>query len=396
MSIAGTLKGIVMGQKKETPRPTQVIEHQHHWVRPPPQPKTFSQKIEALSKKTDKFSRASFKTKTEPKYPAKFKGTINSVEISGDGLSLSEAKQWVTEKIKGEKKETVTRSAPAYVSQRAGRAYQSQQERAGIHYYPEYAPPQQEIILASPRTPSAAEQITKTVRRGVGTGMEFIGKASRATAVASKASPITSRIRQAQESRAGQAIGGAMDWGRQQAEHYKTVVPTTKQIKAVAQKRQQVIAASAGGIMAFAGQGQDPYYSPIKGAKQKLGRRISKMEAKRLQKLFGENWQSKLKQSSKGYYAEPTPADMAQARKERKLASRGVDFGQGFESMRTGMEVSLTSDMGQIPGDRESDDPFNIDARFGRASMSSGLSTPRKTKNKYDINANFNNGGFIL
>ncbi len=298
MSITDTVKGVVFGKKKQqAQQPTQVIEHQHHWVQPPPQPKTFSQKIESLRKSTDKFAKKSFAT------PQK--------ESSGSMVVADDKKPSMITRAKG---------------------------------------------------------MVDTISKGRGVS----------TAVTKAKESIASSPQAREGKRFGEFIAP----------------PTKKQVtamKATAQSRRTQVAP----ILSLMGGNADTYHKPTKTIK--MGRRISKKEAKRLKTLYGENWAQKLQKNSKGYYTQPTPADMAQARKERKLTSNAVDFGVGFESMRTGMEVSLTRDMGNVTGDRESEDPFNIDARFGGASAGLGVATTkRKAKNGYDINANFNTGGFRL
>ena len=392
------IKGLVMGKSKPRMQPVQVIEHQHHWVQAPPQPKTFSQKIESLSKKTDKFAKKSFHGAGEAKYPgAKFGGSMNSVQLNGYGLSIAEAKQWVQEKkekIFGKKKKEESDGLIRTVTKNGGKTTTTTTTKEG---YP-MGSMTEEPLHREPTQPRTIPQKMFGTRPPqhesiITEGASLVGKAAGAVGTFAKGRKVTEAVQRIKESK---AVTGASQWYGEQAKHYKEITPSIKQTRAAAKQRQQVVASTAGQFMSFMGRGEDPYRKPV--GREKLGRKVSKKEAKRLKKLFGENWASKLKRNSKGYYADVTPADLAQARKERKLTKGSVDFGVGFESMRTGMEVSLTSDMGQIPGDRESDDPFNIDARFGGASLMAGLPTPRKVKAKdrYDINANFNTGGLQL
>lgn len=323
MSITDTIKGVVFGKKQLRQQPVQIIEHQHHWVQPPPQPKTFSQKIESLRKSTDKFAKKHFTGK-----PVGYKEVETS---TGTELKL------VT---RGEQLSDTAHAVSSGIG-KAGRAVKS--------------------------------------------GAELINKASRSQ-------PVTAAIKRIKKSGTAEQFGKA----KASAEHFGQFIapPTKKEVatmKATAQQRRAQVAP----ILSLMGGNADTYHKPV--GTVKMGRRISKREAKRLRTLYGENWAQKLQKNTKGYYVQPTPADLAQARKERKLTANSVDFGHGFESMRTGMEVSLTRDMGNVVGDRESEDPFNIDARFSGASAGLGFSgTKRKSKNPYDINGNFNTGGFRL
>ncbi len=376
MSITDTVKGVVFGKKQNrVVQPTQIIEHQHHWVQAPPQPKTFSQKIESLSKKTDKFAKKSFHGVGEAKYPgAKFGGSMNSVQLNGDGISIAEAKQWVQEKKEkmfGGKKESKSGDdvIPQHVKNHMEEYERGVEQNKSTYVFQKLTAPKsipQKMFGTKPQSVTTTSTQPSIIRRAAGAVGTFV-----------QSKGISDAVRKAKSSA---PVQGASQWYSQQAQHYKDITPTRKQLKATAKARQQ---SAPGQFLTLMGGGADPYHKPV--GREKVGRKVSKKEAKRLQKLFGENWASKLKKNSKGYYAEPTPADIATARKERKLSSRGLDFGVGFGSMRTGMEVSINREMGDVAGDRESEDPFNIDARFGQASMAAGIIPPRKSRNQYYI-----------
>jgi hypothetical protein len=337
MSVFERIKGALSSRRKddEQPRqrrdddksqpPVQVVEHR--WVSTPPPPPPFSEKVKRISRKIDAFTKRSFAggSKKEPRYDP-------GKPTAYFPASRQKTSDVVAVSTSASKPTTLTSTQPS-----------SQ-------------------ILSK-----AKEKATAIKEYGTG----WVSKAGE------RVRPAIQRV---QSSKTYQEL-------QHQTQKYPAFVEQPKKIKETARKRQAQISATAGQFMGFA-SGDTSYFKTV-GKKQKYGKRISKREAKRLEKLFGENWESKLQTNRQGYYAIPEREDIIKAKRERKLKERVIDFGYGFEQVRTGMEVPLTSGMGDIGGYRDTD-PLDIDYKLGIASLSLGVGNITKgKKNKWDINEGF-------
>lgn len=111
------------------------------------------------------------------------------------------------------------------------------------------------------------------------------------------------------------------------------------------------------------------------------GRKISKKEAKELQKKYGKNWRMAIKQDrQRRLYTATSPQDMAAIRRENALDRASVNFGAEFPEAN----VFLTSEDAKVPFARRQDNPWDVDAMFiGKEPVRA------KRNNPYNIDANF-------